>query len=158
MWQEDPRQMWFCMACAHCNENDFEDNCDVRNYCNNGMMLALTECKPNKWSPAAKFTLLPHNGELFDLEGDQIKVSNTNLCLSLSGVRAIKLETCDASKIEQRFEGFKTDGGGGMEIAPSKRNDDRCLTQHHHPREGERIFSEECRLARISDTNLWTVY
>jgi hypothetical protein len=157
MWQESPQQMWFCMACAYCDANDFEDNCSVRNYCNSGMMLALTECKPNKWSPAAKFKLLPGHHGLFDLEGDQIQVSNSNLCLSLTSVRAIELETCDASKIEQRFKGFRS-GGGGFELAPAKRNDDKCLTQHHHPREGERIFSEECRKARISDTNLWTVY
>ena len=26
MWQESPQQMWFCMACAYCDANDFEDN------------------------------------------------------------------------------------------------------------------------------------
>jgi hypothetical protein len=161
-WQDDPREMWFCMACAYCDSDVFDENCNVVNYCRDGMMLALTECRPNQWTYAAKFSLLPgNNGN--NLEGDQIQVTNSNLCFSLVGVRAIKLETCHASKIEQRFTGFRSEGSA-MEIAPAKLSkkdgvvQERCLTQHHHPTEGERIYSEECRLARISDTNLWTTY
>ena len=164
LWQDDPREMWFCMACALCDVNEFDENCDVVNYCRDGMMLALTECRPNKWTSAAKFSLLPGHNGLFDyLEGDQIQVANSNLCLSLVGSRVIKLETCNASKIEQRFTGFSS-GGNAIEIAPAKvsKKDgvvvEKCLTQHHHPREGERIYSEVVKLARISDTNLWTTY
>jgi hypothetical protein len=165
MWQEDPREMWFCMACAHCNTNIFEEHCDIMDYCSDRMMLALTDCRPGKWDLSAEFSLLTEHNGLFDndLEGDQIQVTGSNFCLSLSGARAITLETCDSSKIEQRFTGFRTEGDA-IEIAPAKRykengiTEERCLTQHHHPREGERIFSEECRLARISKTNYWTLH
>jgi len=163
-WQDEPWEKWYCMACADCNSNIFDENCDVVNYCRDGMMLALAECRPNQRTDAAKFSLLPGRN-LFadDLEGDQIQVSNSNLCLSLVSARMLKLETCNASKIEQRFTGFRS-GGNAMEIVPAKvsKKDgivvEKCLTQHHHPREGERIYSEVCRLARISDTNLWSTY
>lgn len=161
-WQDDPREMWLCMACAYCDPNQFDENCNVVNYCREGMMLALTECRPNKWTDAAKFSFLPGQTDN-DLEGDQIQVTDSNFCLSLVGARAIKLEICNASKIEQRFTGFRSEGSA-TEISPAKVSkkdgvvEERCLTQHHHPREGERIYSEECRLARISDTNLWTTY
>lgn len=153
------------MACAHCNSNIFDENCDVVNYCQANMMLALTECRPNQRTDAARFSMLPGNNQ-FGLEGDQLKIANSNLCLSLvsGSARKLRLETCNASKIEQRFTGFRSVGDGAMEIAPAKvfKKDgvvvERCLTQHHHPRPGERIFSEICRTARITDTNLWSTY
>jgi len=162
-WQDEPWEKWYCMACANCNANIFDQKCDAVNYCSNGMMLALTECRPNRGTDAAKFSLLPGNNK-FGLDGDQLQIANRNLCLSLVSARMMKLESCDASKIEQRFTGFKSEGGGAMEIAPAKvsKKDgvvvERCLTQHHHPRENERIYAEICKLARISDTNLWSVY
>lgn len=162
-WQDEAWEKWYCMACANCNANVFDQKCDVVNYCNNDMMLALTECRPNRDTDAARFTLLPGNNK-FDLDGDQLKIANRNLCLSLVSARMMKLETCDASKIEQRFTGFKSEGDGAMEIAPAKvsKKDgvvvERCITNHHHPRENERLYAEICKLARISDTNLWSVY
>mmetsp|Transcript_24981 Transcript_24981/g.40473 ORF Transcript_24981/g.40473 Transcript_24981/m.40473 type:complete len:345 (+) Transcript_24981:242-1276(+) len=161
-WQDEPWERWFCMACAHCS-NVFDENCDVVNYCQENMMLALTECRPNQWTNAARFSMLPGNNQ-FNLEGDQLKVANSNLCLSLVSARKLILETCNASKIEQRFTGFRSVGEGAMEIAPAKvaKKDgvviERCLTQHHHPRPGERIYSEISKLARVADTNLWATY
>jgi hypothetical protein len=150
------------MACAHCNSNVFDENCDVVNYCQNNMMLALTECRPGQRTDAARFSFVPGNNQ-FGLEGDMLKVANSNLCLSLVSTRMLKLETCNASKIEQRFK-FHSESDGAMEIAPAKvfKKDgvvvERCLTQHHHPRPGERIYNEICKLARVSDTNLWSTY
>eukprot|EP00574_Skeletonema_japonicum_P012415 CAMPEP_0201723028 /NCGR_PEP_ID=MMETSP0593-20130828/7204_1 /ASSEMBLY_ACC=CAM_ASM_000672 /TAXON_ID=267983 /ORGANISM="Skeletonema japonicum, Strain CCMP2506" /LENGTH=342 /DNA_ID=CAMNT_0048214063 /DNA_START=119 /DNA_END=1147 /DNA_ORIENTATION=+ len=162
-WQDESWEKWYCMACAKCNDNIFDQNCDVVNYCRNGMMLALTECRPNRGTDAAKFSLLPGNNK-YDLEGDQLQLADRNLCLSLVSARKVKLETCNPYKVEQRFTGFKSESDGAMEIAPVKvaKKDgvvvERCLTQHHHPRQGERLYVEICKLARISDTNLWSVY
>ena len=125
------------------------------------MKLALASCRPGRGTDAAKFSLIPGNNK-DGLAGDQIKIANNNLCLSLEGSRLIRLERCNSSKKEQRFL-FDTDGIG-FEIAPTRKSKsdgrvvDKCLTQHHHPRDGERIYSEICRLARISDTNLWRAY
>ncbi len=175
-WQEDPTEQWYCWACAQCKPCTEESQdrtfdcvdvlCDVKNYCSEGMNVAVTDCDPNHWGDkSASFSLRPHHG-LFDLEGGQIQVHNSNLCLTLSGVRSITLEDCDASKMEQRFSGFQSEGGP-MELSPVNvtiqdgKKVERCITQHHHPRAGERIFSEDCKFARRSDTalwNLWTAY
>jgi len=174
-WQEDPAEQWYCWACAQCKPCTEESQdrtsdcvdilCDVKNYCKEGMNIAVTDCDPNRWDDkSASFSLRPGHSGLFDhLEGDQIEVHNTNLCLSLSGVRSITLEKCDASKMEQRFSGFQSDGGA-MELSPANvtikdgKEMERCITQHHHPRVGERIFSEDCKLARNSDTALWDLW
>lgn len=98
------------------------------------------------------------------LEGDQIQVHNSNLCLERVGGRSILLKQCNASVTNQRFLGFKS-GGQAMELLPLPgtimRNGVefvRCLTQHHHPRQGERIYAEDCIKARKSDTNMWSTY
>lgn len=52
-----------------------------------------------------------------DLEGDQIQVSGTDLCLELAGTRSILLQQCNPALEEQRFLGFVS-GGQAMELAP----------------------------------------
>eukprot|EP00986_Skeletonema_menzelii_P002530 scaffold684_cov150-Skeletonema_menzelii.AAC.3 len=175
-WQEDPTEKFYCWACAQCRECPTQNQartpdcvdllCDVRHHCKEGMSIALTDCDPNQPSDvSAAFSFVPGHSGLFhnDFKGGQIQVHNSDLCLSQSGVRYIELETCDASKIEQRFLGFQS-GEGPMELSPvnTTMKDgkvvEQCITNHHHPRAGERIFSEECSRARRSDTSLWTVY
>ena len=171
-WQEDPTEKWFCWACARCREctdkiqyrtDDCVDLlCDVKHYCSEGMNIAVADCDPNqRHDKSASFSFLTRHND--DLQGGQIQVHNTNLCLSLAGIRSIELDKCDASKIEQRFEGFHPNEGA-MEISPVNVTMEdgevveQCITQHHHPRVGERIFSEKCSRARRSDTNLWDLW
>ncbi|KAL7456057.1 hypothetical protein ACHAWC_007570 [Mediolabrus comicus] len=136
--------------------------CDIKSYCSEGMAIAVTDCSPYQWSDkSASFSVLTDNHGLFDtsLKGDQIQVHDTNLCLSQSGDRAISLQNCNSSNIEQRFVGFTSGGEGAMELTPANvTENDKCLTQHHHPRVGERIFVEDCKKARRSDTNLWDLW
>ena len=175
-WQEDPTEKFYCWACAQCRECPTENEartpdcvdllCDVRQYCQEGMSITLTDCDPTQSSDmSAAFSFLSGHSGLFDndVKGGQIQVHNTDLCLSQSGVRYIELETCDLSKIEQRFLGFQPDDGP-MELSPvnSTIKDgtvlEQCISNHHHPRVGERIYLEECSRARRSDTSLWTAY
>lgn len=175
-WQDDPLEKFFCWACAKCKEctpliqdrtADCVDlQCDVQRYCTEGMSIAVTDCDPTlSRDKSAAFTFLPGRSGLFDnyLKGGQIQVHNTDLCLSQTGVRYIELESCDASKIEQRFLRFASDEGA-MELYPVKntvkdgRVEEQCITNHHHPRIGERVFVEKCSRARRSDTSLWDLW
>lgn len=122
------------------------------------MTLSLVNCgeqkRLHKYSP--HFTLVTE-GNLFatpELEGGQIKVASADLCLDRTGNREVTLERCDPSRGEQRFLGFRP-GGQKMEIVPSGK-DEHCLSQHHHPRQGERIYVEECYKARKADTSYWS--
>jgi len=175
-WQDDPLEKFFCWACAKCREctpfiqdrtSDCVDlRCDLQHYCHEGMSIAVTDCDPNQSSDkSTAFSFLPGRSGLFDndLKGGQIQVHNTNLCLSQSGVRYIELETCDASKIEQRFLGFESNEGA-MEFSPVNttmkdgKMVEQCITMHHHPRLGERVYVEKCKLARSSYTSLWDLW
>ena len=162
------------MACAKCDENIFDEKCDIKKDCREDMMIATVDCKPDKRRRknryrqyAATFTLVGRSSNgLFDvtngLEGDQIQVHGTNLCLHREKTRAILLKQCNASEPNQRFLGFRT-GGQEMELLPfpgtfSKNGIqfERCITQHHHPRQGERIFAETCEKSRKTDTSKWS--
>lgn len=177
-WQGDSTEKFFCWACAQCSEcsEEIRDRtgdcvdllCHARHKCAVGMSIAVTDCNPEQSNDmSAEFSFLPEHRGLFDnyLKGGQIQVHNTDLCLSLVGVRSIELQTCDASKIEQRFQGFHPDEGM-MELFPVNSNMKegkekevkQCITQHHHPRPGERIFAEKCSKARRSDTSLWDLW
>lgn len=141
------------------------------------MSLALVNCDPKKGrnkkergSWMAEFNLLeePH---LFGLNGVQLQIHNTNLCVQRLGLgsRSVSLQQCNASVQDQRWLGFgaaaQRSAGYGTEIKPSSGalvnrgiQYESCLSQHHHPRQGERVYVQPCRKARNSDTNLWSVY
>lgn len=149
----------------------------IKTYCQENMSLALYNCDPKKGrnnkkrgSWMAEFNLLDFETHLFGLNGVQLQINDTNLCVQRMGSRDVSLQQCNAFVEEQRWLGF---GGAaeqrtvqqGTEIKPSpgvfmKRGIEyeSCLSQHHHPRQGERIYVQPCRKARNSDTNLWSVY
>ncbi|EJK68149.1 hypothetical protein THAOC_10699 [Thalassiosira oceanica] len=157
-WQETFEEGWFCMACAICSEDYFDEHCHIEPHCKEGMTLSLVNCGDEKRLHKYSTELtLATRGNLFadtELEGEQIKVASADLCLDRTGNRGVTLERCDPSRREQRFLGLRP-GGQKMEIVPSGK-DGRCLSQHHHPRQGERIYVEECYKARKADTNYWS--
>jgi hypothetical protein len=173
------------MACARCNADRSWEECAIQRECEEGMMLALVDCEGEherrarggknagrkRESPgAAAFTLAAEGSALFDagghgLEGRRLQVQGADLCLHGEAQRHIVLRRCDAVAQEQRFLGVRP-GGQAMELSPLvggtfRRNGTehgRCLTQHHHPKHGERIYAGACDKARRSDTNLWSTY
>jgi hypothetical protein len=37
-------------------------------------------------------------------------------------------------------------------------NTEKCATQHHHPKDDEEVYMEDCKLAEKTDTSYWVVY
>jgi hypothetical protein len=188
VWQESLHEAWFCAACAVCHPDNLFGglkDCDIKSYCRENMFLAITGCDPSKKkgeksekggngnpteSRITTFTRFTEGSHgLFDaakdnLDGDQLQVHKTNLCLHLVNTRRILLKQCDPSLKQQRFLGFRS-GGQAMELVPLTTKGTvngiqpkRCLTQHHEPRLGEQIYAEECSKARHSDTSFWTTF
>ncbi|KAL3773721.1 hypothetical protein ACHAW5_009830 [Stephanodiscus triporus] len=164
MWQELPDEGWFCLACASCDLNNLFlglKGCDIETHCEENMHLALTGCDPSKLGPS-KLAEIATFKFLFDeaedgLDGDQIQVHGTNLCVQQvlpGGTGSIVLRQCDASLKEQRFWGARP-VGKAMELLPLSGNSAKCLTNHHHPRQAEQVYAEDCDLARLPDTSYW---
>ena len=180
LWQESPLETFWCMTCASCNPNIFKEHCDFEDVCQENMMLAIMNCAPKQRQPkAAKkphgrepaqmatFTVLKgdSSGIFGDGGGDRIQVLNTNLCLQRMGERDVLLKRCDSSVKEQLFYGLRSDNQA-MELIPYPGTKstiggvetERCLAQHHHPRNGERIYAESCARARNADHHWWVKY
>jgi len=112
-WQGSDEESWFCMACAWCDVNIFNDICNVKRFCEENMMLATGNCDPEKMKLKkgrrfiTSLTIVNGGG---GPDGDQIQVDDTDLCLYREGARSIVLRRCDASVERQRFFGFRSDG------------------------------------------------
>ena len=137
MWQELPDEGWFCLACARCDLNNIffgMKGCDIETHCEENMHLALTGCAPSKLGPAkmaeiASFKFL-FDGDEYGLDGDQIQVHGTNLCIQQvlpGGTGSVELRRCDSSLKAQRFWGARP-VEQPMELLPVSGNFAKCLT------------------------------
>ena len=75
------------------------------------------------------------------------------LCLTYIDVRKIELHKCTNS-IYQQWERLQADGKFRLSPVTDHR---RCMTNHHHPRNEERIYLEWCEIAEDGDTLYWEV-
>ena len=155
-WQENYDETWFCLACATCNHNLISSSCALEERCQEGMLLGLVDCEPGKGGKvkAVEFTI---KRIFFDkiYRGDLISLYESDLCITRNR-RDVYLEKCTGD-IDQRWTGFNFEKE--FELQPKGRKGaEKCLTQHHHPKRGERIFAENCSTARKTETSLWITY
>ena len=137
-WQEESIHREWCVRCFHdCDEGE-------------GIEIKSCSDSPTEF----QFIYFPGNET-------QIKVASGDVCLEADfdeRPRAVYLRSCDHSESLQRFVATQGDfRGPRFEISPMTRPD-RCLTQHHHPRDDEDIYIETCSRARRADTSYWNMY
>jgi len=136
-WQERTHERWWCMSCGQDGE------------CKENENMYLRKCNP-KTSLDAIFKVIKQK------KGHQLQVVGTDLCLQKRGKsRQILLKPCRNTPL-QRFFGFKFEEEK-FELRPS-RFADKCLSNHHHPKDGELVYSENCSLAHKADTGYWVAY
>ena len=126
LWQESRREKRYCAQC--------------KRSCRNGDSLWVRKC--NRRSSRQYFvkvdnTLRPNN--------------NRRVCVTRTGDRKIRLYKCVGST-RQEWNGI--DFGRNFELTAGQSNE-KCLSQHHHPKEREVLYMETCKLARLSDTSYW---
>ena len=108
--------------------------------CRNGDSLWVRKC--NRRSSRQYFvkvdnTLRPNN--------------NQRVCVTRTEDRKIHLYKCVGST-RQEWNGI--DFGRNFELTAGQSNE-KCLSQHHHPKEREVLYMEKCKLARRYDTSYW---
>ena len=127
----------------------------MQQVCQEGMQLGVVRCDPDKnhLIPAVEFQI---RRNLFERKysGDMISVFQSNLCITRKK-RDVFVEKCTGDK-DQKWNGF--DPLKEFELQPAGKKDSKCLTQHHHPKKGERVFTEKCETARKTKTSLWIAY
>jgi len=76
-----------------------------------------------------------------------------DLCITYVGNRGLGVFECTGSIFQQWDRVQKK---GQFKISPSSQHN-RCVTNHHHPREKERVYLDWCHLAEDGDTAYWTL-
>ena len=120
------------------------------NNCNSGDDVEISKCGGD----STPFVLRNRDGN-----EAQLQIAGTDLCLEMVGEkeyqftrqRAIEVHGCSSSNDDQYF---KADWSGSRFIIRTNHNDG-CLSQDHHPKDHEEIFSENCDRAAESDTIYW---
>jgi hypothetical protein len=128
-WQESTRETFWCLTC---------DNSD----CDQGSKVEVKWCDRDDSRQQWYFD----NGKVRSRK-------NKSQCLQRYG-REIRLRSCTRSKY-QKWAGLRKDMPFEMQIPGST---EKCISQHHHPKEGEELYMEDCKLAEKTDTSHWVVY
>ncbi len=78
---------------------------------------------------------------------------NKEVCVTRSPDRKIRLFKCSGLAV-QDWHGI--DFENKFELVAG-RFGEKCLSQHHHPKEREVLYMEKCKLARLYDTSYWVI-
>lgn len=137
-WEEE-----WCMQCQDRLGNS---------QCRSGDDVEISTCDDeNTW-----FELVNRDGT-----EAQLRIAQTDLCLEMVGEKsywgrrrnAIEVRDCSSSNENQYFSARW--GDDRFEI---RTPNDGCMSQDHHPKDHEEIFSEDCDRADYQDTKDWFMY
>jgi hypothetical protein len=154
-WQETKAETWWCMECTKCNGytlgDGIERDCQTPSSCQSGNNIWIRPCKGH--SRDFKFNVLKNPGS-----GDQIRVDNTNLCLSTVDNRYLEVRSCDKGSSRQLWN--PVNGLSKFELRPYDQrtrglNNAKCLSQLHHPKSQEVVGLHNCRTADNHETRFW---
>jgi hypothetical protein len=135
-WQEEFWEQEWCMECGGSD-------------CNVGDEIFIHECTEHStWFVFANSV---------DTTA-QIQIAATNLCLEWVDARDLRVRTCDASVRRQKFRSKNGAFRSNDKFEILTYRGEGCLTQQHHPKDGEKIFRSDCERARQYDTSLWGEY
>jgi Ricin-type beta-trefoil lectin domain len=135
-WQESHRETFWCMQCRNKD-------------CKSGNNLQIRDCRG-----------VDTHFEFIGSGAVQMKVSNTNLCLTMVDNEEVQLKTCDSEDNDQKFTAGNGDfNGRRFEIYSVSENG--CVANPHHPRDKEIPFNQnKCVNPRDSrvNTSFWVKY
>mmetsp|Transcript_524 Transcript_524/g.1043 ORF Transcript_524/g.1043 Transcript_524/m.1043 type:complete len:187 (+) Transcript_524:35-595(+) len=128
-WQESSSEKKWCMKCKSSK-------------CPKGSGIKIARCSRDDW----------RQNFFFD-DGRIRSRRNKNVCLERQG-RSIVLDNCNSSS-DQIWDTLRKDEPFQLRIPG---NDDKCASQHHHPRDGEKVYMTSCKRSRDSQSDKWIVY
>lgn len=139
-WQDEFWEQEWCMECSGGNS----DACEVED------SIIISHCSHDR---STWFVYKNLSGDTSQI---QVAVSS-DLCLQLVGNNDVRVRACDTTKQRQKFKALNGSfGGAKFELGTVER--DGCISQHHHPKDGEIIFRMDCALTRKHTTSYWMQY
>eukprot|EP00980_Cylindrotheca_fusiformis_P010554 scaffold2334_cov118-Cylindrotheca_fusiformis.AAC.26 len=161
-WQETYDESWWCMECTQCDEYSLGDGpksgCKAPgssgSSCKPGNMIWIRKCKDKRRD--YRFNIIKNQGS-----GDQIRVHDSNMCLSTVDNLYLEVQTCHSSKSNQLWKPIEDTNK--FELRPYSQRDWSprkavCLSQMHHPKDKELVGLHRCRIALGHETLYWAEY
>ncbi|KAL9191262.1 hypothetical protein ACHAXT_000968 [Thalassiosira profunda] len=128
-WQMSHNERKWCMRCRSGN-------------CSRGSGIRIARCNRDD----------SRQHWFFD-DGRIRSRKNKKACLERDG-RSIHLRTCNQS-VSQIWDTLRKDEPFQLRI-PGVAS--KCASQHHHPKEGERLYMTSCKRSMFSQTDKWMKY
>jgi hypothetical protein len=149
-WQESDRELEFCMMYSYrantCWYGLRRETCDMDK-------VYISECSDDP-RQTFSFEYLPGNRKEVLI---QIGNGLHNTCLERSG-RDIALAWCDSTSPLQRWYSPNGDFDSYRFEISQYDYSSQCVTQAHHPKEGEVVELHSCRGSRRDQTSFWNKY
>jgi hypothetical protein len=150
-WQEETFERNWCMRCL--------DN----QHCQVGEPLFLGDC--GNWHRSAYFDFVYFGNNVVQIElilekEEEEKENDQNkLCLERTSSRQVTLQECHVGNTKQHWKAsLGSFTGNRFEISQTLFGGvEYCLTNHHHPKYGERLELYTCEETRRDTTNFWNV-
>eukprot|EP00584_Thalassiosira_punctigera_P016278 CAMPEP_0172570780 /NCGR_PEP_ID=MMETSP1067-20121228/128820_1 /TAXON_ID=265564 ORGANISM="Thalassiosira punctigera, Strain Tpunct2005C2" /NCGR_SAMPLE_ID=MMETSP1067 /ASSEMBLY_ACC=CAM_ASM_000444 /LENGTH=184 /DNA_ID=CAMNT_0013362953 /DNA_START=45 /DNA_END=596 /DNA_ORIENTATION=- len=125
-WQESSSEKKWCMQCK-------------TNRCLKNSGLKIEQCDRGDWRQHFYFD-----------DGRIRSRRNKAVCLEREG-RSIVLENCNGSR-DQVWDELRKDEPFQLRIPG---NSEKCASQHHHPRQGEKVYMTSCKRSVFSQSDKW---
>mmetsp|Transcript_5281 Transcript_5281/g.15346 ORF Transcript_5281/g.15346 Transcript_5281/m.15346 type:complete len:403 (-) Transcript_5281:137-1345(-) len=147
-WQGTTEQYSWCATCG----GGKKKNRKKSSSCKNGESIRLYECDDDNKAQWWKWK----NGQIMPYTDD-------DLCWDRDTPEYLELKKCNGGRY-QRFAGgpsprhFNTNGNYEQyrfELYPHEQDGKSCVTQRHHPRNGEELLKLPCDRAQKHDTSYW---
>jgi hypothetical protein len=145
-WQEETFERKWCMRCIN------------NLHCREGESLFLGDCA--FWQKSAYFDFIYHGNNIVTIEVMSENNSGV-LCLERGGgsSRQVTLRQCEPNNSKQKWKASQGSfTGDSFEVSQTIHGVEYCLTNHHHPKYGERLELYTCAEARADDTSFWNIH
>ena len=130
-WQESSTERFWCMKCSRID-------------CGKGSRIKIDKCSNSD-----------SRQQWFFSSGRIRSRKNKSQCIERTGGgRYLALSTCDNSR-HQKWDRLQKDNAFQLRI-PGK--DEKCLSQHHHPKKDEELYMTSCKKSSRNRTDKWIVY
>eukprot|EP01082_Thalassiosira_pseudonana_P011135 g10557.t1 g10557 contig4:2102746-2103445(-) len=128
-WQESSSEKYWCIACT-------------RSSCSKGSGIRIDKCDKGD------------SRQQFYYDSGRIRSrKNKSVCFERQG-RSIKLDSCNTSR-SQKWDELSKSRAFQLRIP---NNNEKCASQHHHPKDGEDIYMTSCKKSRSNNTDKWIAY
>ena len=128
-WQEERFESWWCMQQS-----------------GNGIQIQKCDGGSNQ-----RFEMMYVPGT--NKEESLIRSLSRNRCLKGGGIP--RFSDCDFNDLAQRFKPMNGWWNGDSFEITRNGMENRCLSQHHHPRAGEELSMRDCNAERRYTTSAW---